>query len=74
MNFPEARALFLPEDAAASHNRLEELWQTSAGMDPQDTEDNRKVLGMGIVGYLLGELHSALGQKPVRGRAGRLHT
>ena len=54
----------MPEDAAASHNLLEELWQTSAGMDPQDTEDNRKVLGMGIVGLSIGRITLGPGTKP----------
>ena len=56
--------LFLAETLSASHNRLE-LRQTSAWMDSHDTADSRKVLGMGIVGYLLGELHSVLSQKAI---------
>ena len=34
-------------------------------MDPQECDDDREVLGMGIVDYLLGELHSVLSHKAI---------
>ena len=64
MNLSHAYSLLLAETLSASHNHVE-LRQTSARMDPQDSANIRKVLGMGIVGYLLGELHSVLSQKAI---------